>query len=70
MVTDLKSSIRGPWWCRYFDQEMPPGFTSAICLRHNFVHVSTLENRVYKSIGQNFQSIVLDNHANFREKLS
>ena len=28
-----------------FDQERPPGFTPAICLRCNFVYISILENR-------------------------
>ena len=53
-----------------FNREMPPDFTPAICLRHNFVHISILENREDKSIGQSFQNIVLDSHAYFREKLS
>ena len=32
-----------------FDQEMPPRFTPAIFLRHNFVYISTMENRGDKS---------------------
>ena len=44
-----------------FNQEMPPRFTSTICLRHN---ISTLENRGDTSFNQN---IVTDSHANFRE---
>ena len=36
------------------DREMPPGFTSAICLHRNFVYISTLENRGDKSVRQNF----------------
>ena len=51
-----------------FDREMPPGLTSAICLRRNFGHISNLENRKDKSIWQNFQNIVLDSHANLRGK--
>ena len=37
-----------------FDREMPPGFTSAICLRRNFVYISNLENQGDKSVDQNF----------------
>ena len=37
-----------------FDQEMPPGFTPAICLHCNFVYISNLENRGDKSLDQNF----------------
>ena len=32
-----------------FDQGMPPGFTPAIFLCHNFVYISTLENQGDKS---------------------
>ena len=53
-----------------FDQEMPHGFTPVICLRRNFVYISTLENPGDKSIRQNFENIVLDSHVNFWEKLS
>ena len=53
-----------------FDGEMPPGFRPAICLCRNFVYISNLENRGDKSVGKNFKNIVLDSHANFREKLS
>ena len=41
------------------DREMPSGFTPSICLLHNFVYISTLENRGNKSIKQNFQNILL-----------
>ena len=34
-----------------FDREMPPGFTPAICLRRNFVYISTLEDRWDKFVG-------------------
>ena len=53
-----------------FDREMPPIFTPAICSHHNFVYISTLESRGDTSFHQNFQNIVLDSNANFREKLS
>ena len=33
-----------------FDQERPPGFTPAICLRCNFVYISILENLGDKSV--------------------
>ena len=36
-----------------FDREMPPGFTSAICLPRNFVYISNLENQGDKSVDQN-----------------
>ena len=34
-----------------FNREMPPGFTPAICLHHNFVYIAILENQGDKSIG-------------------
>ena len=37
-----------------FDREMLPGFTPAICLRCNFVYISSLVNRGDKSLDQNF----------------
>ena len=51
------------------NQEMPPGLTPDICLRHNFVfiYISTLENWADTSLNQNFQNIVLNSHANFRD---
>ena len=66
------SNVVHPWTqvMRIFNQEMPPGSASSICSRRNFVCSSTLENRGDKFIGQNFQNIVLDSHANFGEKLS
>ena len=34
--------------------QMPPGFTPAICLCRNFVYIFILENREDKSVDQNF----------------
>ena len=53
-----------------FGREMPQGFSPAISLHCNLFCISTLENRADKSIDQNFENIVLDSHAKFREKLS
>ena len=53
-----------------FDQEMPPRFTPAICLRRNFVYISNLESRGDKSLDQNFYDIVFNSRGNFWEKLS
>ena len=58
------------WGDADIDQEMPPGFTPAICLRRNFVYISKLENRGDKSLDQNFLNIVFNSRADFREKLS
>ena len=71
LVCFANNAIR-PWpqVMPIFDREMPPGFTPAICLRHNFVYISILENRGDKSLDQNFWNIVFNSYANFREKLS
>ena len=37
-----------------FDWEMPPGFTPAICLCHNYVYISNLEDQGDKSLNQTF----------------
>ena len=48
-----------------FDQEMPLGFTHAICLCCNFVYISTLENRGDTSLNLNFQNILLNSLLTF-----
>ena len=70
MFCQQMPSIRGPRWYRYSTKKCLPAFTPAICLRHNFVYISNLENRGDKSVDQNFQNIVFNSHANFWEKLS
>ena len=56
-----------------FDKKMPlgfrPGFAPAICLRHNFVYISTLDDWGDTSLHRNFQNIALDSHADFWENL-
>ena len=52
-----------------FDWEIPPGFTPAIWLSRSFVNISALENQGGKCVGQTFQNIVLDSHADFWVKL-
>ena len=46
-----------------FDREMPPRFTPAICLHHNFVYISPLWRTGETSVERNFLNVVLDSHA-------